>query len=381
MLVGMNPHIAEVKVFIDDYQYDPFPVAMVDAFQAIADDGTSQIVSVSYGEDEGYFGSDAENAENTVLQQLATEGITVLASSGDYGAFGYGYYYPYNVFEPSSNPYVTGVGGTSLFTGPHEAYYGETAWNGTGGGISSFWPLPLYQLPSVPNLNQQASQTYRNVPDVGAVADPLTGVGVYVKDYGGWIQIGGTSVSCPVWAGFLSTVNAALNWSGMGNLGFFNQYFYSMGIPKGYSTPYEFCYPITSGSNGNPPSEPGYDACVGYNLCTGNGSIWGGGLATALLTYETQPGTPPGPITIATPKPNPTSVKASWTASSGTKGYVISLWVSGPYGLVQAGLLPPDVTTFTFKNMIPNTTYWIYAYGYNASGGTQTYVSFVTPKP
>jgi subtilase family serine protease len=218
MLVGMNPEIAEVKVFIDDYQYDPFSVAMVDAFQAIADDGTPQIVSVSYGEDEGYFGSDAENAENTVLQQLAIEGITVLASSGDGGAFGDGYNYPYNVSEPSSNPYVTGVGGTSLFTGPHEAYYGETAWIGTGGGISSFWSLPVYQFRVVPNVNNEASQTYRNVPDVGAVGDPLTGVGIYVKDDGGWIQIGGTSLSCPVWAGFLSTVNAALNWSGIGNL-------------------------------------------------------------------------------------------------------------------------------------------------------------------
>jgi subtilase family serine protease len=386
MLVGMNPHIAEVKVYIDDYQYDPFSVAMVDAFQAIADDGTPQIVSVSYGEDEGYFGSDAENAENTVLQQLATEGITVLASSGDTGAFGNGYNYPYNVFEPSSNPYVTGVGGTTLFTGPGDAYYYELAWNGfptygaTGGGVSAFWPLPLYQLAVGPQYNG-GSLTYRNVPDVAALADPLTGVGVYVKDDGGWIQIGGTSVACPIWAGYLTTLNAAFKWSGLGNLGFFNQYLYQMGIPAGYSSPYEYLYNIQGGSNGYIAyGGPGYHNANGYSNTTGNGSIWGGGFAIGALISGTQPGTRPGPITIATPKPKPTSVKATWTASSGTMGYVIALYTFGPYNLMQSYLLPPDITSFTFKNMVPNTEYWIYAYGYNASGGTTTYVSFLTPK-
>lgn len=382
MLVGMNPHIAEVKVFIDDYQYDPFPVAMVDAFQAMADDGTPQIISVSYGEDEGYFGSDTENAQNTLLQQLATEGITVLASSGDEGAFGDQYYYPYNVAEPASNPYVTGVGGTSLFTGPHEAYLGERAWAGTGGGISSFWALPGYQESVVPNVNDESSQTYRNVPDVGAVADPLTGIGVYVKDYGGWVQIGGTSVACPVWAGFLSTVNAALNWSGMGNLGFFNQYFYSIGIPEGYSTPYEFCYQITSGSNGSPPAFPGFDACSDYNNCTGNGSIWGGYLATALLTYETQPGTPPGSFNLTIDgKPKPTSVKVSWTASSGAKAYVIQLWTNAPNGqLAQTYLLGPEWRGFTFNGLPRGTQDLVQVYAYNASGSYSPYVEFITPK-
>jgi hypothetical protein len=44
---------------------------------------------------------------------------------------------------------------------------------------------------------------------VAADADPFTGVGIYIKDEGGWVQYGGTSLSCPIWAGFLSNVSAA----------------------------------------------------------------------------------------------------------------------------------------------------------------------------
>jgi subtilase family serine protease len=395
MLVGMNPHIAEVKVFIDDYQYDPFSVAMVDAFQAIADDGTPQIVSVSYGEDEGYFGSSAENAEDTALQQLATEGITVFASSGDSGAFGNGYNYPYNTADPCSDPYVTGVGGTTLYTDFAENYEYELAWDGfpndgaTGGGVSSFWPIPDYQFAIGPEYNG-GSLTYRNVPDVAAVADPLTGVGVYVKDYAGWVQIGGTSVACPIWAGYLSNVNAAFKWSGLGNLGFFNPYFYAMGIPKGYSSPYEFLYNVQGGSNGYIPfGGPGYHNANGYSNTTGSGSIWGAGLAVQLLSFGKQPGTPPGPITIAPPKPNPTSVKVTWTPSSGTSAYAIGVYHTDPYTggtygpgqpFAEAYLAKAGVTSYTIKNLIPNTQYWIYVYAYNASGGSSTYVSFVTPK-
>jgi kumamolisin len=383
MLVGMNPHIAEVKVFIDDYQYDPFSVAMVDAFQAIAEDGTPQIVSVSYGEDEGYFGSDAENAENTVLQQLAAEGITVLASSGDGGAFGDGYNFPYNVSDPCADPYVTGVGGTSMFTGPHDAYYGEVAWDYTGGGISTFWPTPVYQYGVLPEINDQGSQTYRNVPDVAAVADPLTGVGIYVKDYGGWVQIGGTSLSCPVWAGFLSTVNAALHWSGLGNLGFFNPYFYSIGIPKGYSTPYEFCYDITNGYNGSLSDNlPGFYACVGYDNCTGNGSLNGNLLAGALMTYEAQPGTPPGGFTLSVEgKPTATSATVSWTPSSGAKGYIIQLQAGINSPVVETILLAPNEKRFTFRGLTPRTPQLIQIFSYNASGSyVPPYVLFNTPR-
>ena len=115
------------------------------------------VVSASYGQDEGVFIADGtEVALDTALQQYAAQGITVLASSGDNGAFGDGYHQPYNVSNPATDPYVTGVGGTSLLTTTGEQYELETCSNefpnygATGGGISTYWAQPAYQNYPIP---------------------------------------------------------------------------------------------------------------------------------------------------------------------------------------------------------------------------------------
>ena len=72
----------------------------MDAITQVGDDDIAQVFSISYGQDEGYQGTTAIAAENTALAQLAAEGITVTASSGDSGAYGDGYNYPYNVIDP-----------------------------------------------------------------------------------------------------------------------------------------------------------------------------------------------------------------------------------------------------------------------------------------
>src|SRR5262249_39836997 len=43
------------------------------------------------------------------------------------------------------NPYVVSVGGTTLSLSPNGALLGETAWNGSGGGISKYESRPAYQ--------------------------------------------------------------------------------------------------------------------------------------------------------------------------------------------------------------------------------------------
>jgi hypothetical protein len=74
--------------------------------------------------------------------------------------------------------------------------------------MPDYQQLPLALFPNYYTGNG-GSSTYRNVPDVAADADPFTGVGIYIKDEGGWVQYGGTSLSCPIWAGFPSNVSAA----------------------------------------------------------------------------------------------------------------------------------------------------------------------------
>ena len=391
MIIAANPKVAKVLVYIDDYQYDPFDVAITDAFTKIADDGKASVVSASYGEDEGFFIADGtEVALDTALQQCAAQGITVLASSGDNGAFGNGYNFPYNVSNPATDPYCTSVGGTQLLTTTGEEYLLESCWNefpyygATGGGISTYWAQPAYQnIPFTGYTAQNGgSTTKRNVPDVAAVAAVTTGVAVYVSDQGGWFDVGGTSVASPLWAGYLSNINAALTWTGLGNLGFFNPILYTVGTTVG-ATPSDYMYDITSGSNGYVPfGGPGYYNGFGYSNTTGNGSIWGGGFGLQLLLSGKQAGTPPGSTIIGLKGPaTSTSATVTWTKINGAVGYAIGLYTPGPLFNNTLGYVKrPPTTSITFKNLKPSTSYAVFIWGFNASGGTVNpgFVSFTT---
>ncbi len=324
MVIAINPQVKEVLVYEDGN--DPFGVALIDALDQVAQDNKAQILSISYGLDESEQGTDQMTAENTVLTQLASQGITVLASAGDDGAYGQtgtaNYPATYNVSDPGSQPLITCVGGTSLATGPGQVYVTESVWNrlgsghgATGGGISSYWPIPSWQPGQWVSLNG-GSSTYRNVPDVAAVGDPITGVAVYSRPNGGWLQIGGTSVSAPVWAGYLSIVNAGLGYVGNTKIGFVNPIFYQD----------TELYQILDGSNGDAVADglPGYTAGSPYNNCCGTGSLWGGGLAYQIITAGTS-GTPPSQITGLTITPTKTAAAISWDRTQGATGYTV--WI------------------------------------------------------
>ena len=387
MLVGINPHVSEVLVYVDDYHHDSFQVAIVDAITQVASDAKAQILSISYGQDEGLQGSSTLEAENTALQQCASEGITVFASSGDNGAYGDGYNFPYNVSDPSSQPLVTAVGGTSLYAGPGQIWEMENAWDelsnnlgATGGGVSSYWSLPDWQNTTVGGTAyvtaNGGSATYRNVPDVAAVGDPLTGVAVYVKDQGGWIQIGGTSVSSPIWAGYVSTINSAYSHFKLGNIGFFNPVLYAVGtLDFGVGVPDAYCNPIVEGQNGLVGSKyPGYFNGYGYSNTTGNGSIWGEGLAAQLMLGQKQPGALPGAMYGFKVKVIGTTAEFSWSRSQGAAGYVVGVYHRDVFNnpLPTAYLTKDNTLTITGLPSLPPDQYGDYYYAFlwsfNASG-------------
>ena len=112
-------------------------------------------------------------------------GIAFTVSSGDSG---------YGVAYPAASPYVTAVGGTSLYLSPDNKYKNEDAWSGAGSGCSQFEPKPSWQT--------DAKCPNRTVADVSAVADPATGVAIYTttspKNQKGWFTAGGTSLSSPL---------------------------------------------------------------------------------------------------------------------------------------------------------------------------------------
>jgi len=377
MIIAINPHVKEVVAYEDGK--DPFGVALIDALDQVAQDNKVQTLSISYGLDEVQQGNDQLTAENTALTQLSALGITVVVSSGDNGAYGWtgtnNFPATLEAPDPGSQPLVTCVGGTSLTTGPKEVYVTEQAWNrlgsgsgATGGGVSSYWPIPTWQPPNLMTFNG-GSATFRNVPDVAAVGDPITGVAVYSRPNGGWIQIGGTSASAPIWASYLSILNAGLQYiAGGQQIGFFNPTLYNV----------SWLYSVLDGSNGNVGmfGTPGYNAGAIYNNCCGLGSLWGGGFAYNVLT-ENASGTPPSQITNLNVVPTKTSLKLTWDPTPGAIGYAIWMDQLGGGGTLFYTTLVAQTyvtknTQFELTNLLSNHPYDVKVSAVNSGGSTET---------
>jgi subtilase family serine protease len=177
--------------------------------------------------------------------RLATSVCTF--STGDAGHPG-GY--------PAYNPSVVAVGGTTLSLTASGRVESETAWSLGGGGVSKYESRPAYQAATV---NPHHG---RGIPDVSFDADPDTGVAVYNVANGGWLEVGGTSVGAPAWAGILAVVDQLRAAVGEGPLtaaGYQAQqalYHLTQGLAD-----------ITKGSNGGCgrvcTAGPGYDFVTG----------------------------------------------------------------------------------------------------------------------
>jgi len=173
---------------------------------------------------------------------ISPYGATFFASSGDSGA---------GVSWPAASPNVVGVGGTTLNFNPDNSLASETAWSGSGGGVSAYENEPPYQVA----YNVPGAHGKRAVPDVSYNANPNSGVSVYdntpYQGQTGWWQVGGTSAGAPQWAAIQSLELSASNNN-------FYQDAKSVNYPSYFRD-------ITSGSNG-------YPATIGYDLVTGLGS-------------------------------------------------------------------------------------------------------------
>lgn len=121
-------------------------------------------------------------------------GVAETVSSGD-GGIGATY--------PASSAHVTAVGGTIL-TGSNGAYTENSGWKYTGRGCSQFIAKPSWQ--------RSWKCSGRASVDVGALADPASGVAVYDSftdsgQVGGWMVLGGTSVGAPLVASAYALAN------------------------------------------------------------------------------------------------------------------------------------------------------------------------------
>jgi hypothetical protein len=352
-----------------------------DTYNAIVSQNRARVISTSWGECELNLGATAAQAESTLFAEAAVQGQSVLAASGDEGA--QDCYDPATQFpttpavdDPASQPFVTGVGGTTLTGRPRL----EAVWNNeigaSGGGDSSLWPMPAYQsgAPGVVNLSSAAGNTCggsggfcREVPDVSLDADPDTGYVTYwngngsPQDITGWGAVGGTSAGAPGWAAMFALANASTACAGA-PIGFANPALYlaTAGLND-----------ITAGNNDWTATNGGvFAAGTGYDQATGLGTPIAPALSTALCG-DTVSIVDPGAQTSLAGRPDTAQLRAG--ASS---GQTVSFQATGlPPGLSidGTGLISGTPTT--------TGAYQVTASAADASGttGRVTFIWTVAP--
>jgi subtilase family serine protease len=246
-------------------------------------------------------------------------GVTVFASAGDWGASDLSQYYisqPYNSpLYPSSDPFVVAVGGTNLFmtcangykegtgswtapygnplgrTSPGTTYNYEIAGNDyeamvadgypapsdmvtTGGAMSQFFPLPLWQYGITMTYANGTSfrPTMRCTSDVSFDSGVYGGIGPipWSADAAGLTYayiFGGTSCGSPFWAALTAIANQRVGH----NIGFISPILYAA---KNIFYITGAFHDITEGDNTYPTGSTllGYEATKGWDAPTGIGS-------------------------------------------------------------------------------------------------------------
>ena len=280
---------------------------ILNVYETIFNQDKAQVVSSSWGLCEVLTeqqDSSMLSEENALFEQAAAQGQSVVAASGDDGStdcYGDGVTADNSVLsvdDPASQPFVTGVGGTTMSgttTFPqavwNDCFFDDSACGGGGGGVSNYWPLPSYQSQVTgsgytQNCSEHATTGCRQVPDVSALADPNEAyiIEEYASDGGDgageyFNTVGGTSGAAPVWAAILALADASSTCQSNGGAGFINPNLYTAG--EGSSSASTLT-DITSGSNGvSADSAPyGYAATTGYDLASG----WGTPVASGVIS-------------------------------------------------------------------------------------------------
>ncbi len=238
----------------------PFTTAgVLDDYASMAQDDRAEVGTISLGICEPL--NNSTFGENFVFEEMAAQGQTMFASSGDQGseaclpeakslspAIGAGLY----VNDPASQPFVVGVGGvyfpdrsnphsatvwnegpTSSFSSPDVSSGGYS--NSNGPALGSGWAMPPWQVgtgssgnnPSDPNnpVNSSAAgcgpaglAACRAVPDVAANASRINNLLVYCSaappgcprnpHAPNWFPSVGTSIASPEWAAIAALINA-----------------------------------------------------------------------------------------------------------------------------------------------------------------------------
>lgn len=302
---AMAPGANIVLVLAKD-ETDP---SLISALNYAIDNNLGDIISMSFGENDTCVNAVDMTGYHQAFVNATKKGITLLASTGDFGAAqiscdqttvvkGTSY--------PASDPLITAVGGTELNAAkycllsegcdpnanpPFGTYLSEVAWNepsigASGGGFSSVWERPHYQTRALP----EGTQKQRGIPDVSYNAGGNTGVLTYIDippvNNAGFYIMGGTSAGSPQWSALTAIAAQAVGH----NYGFINAALYK--IARNWMDYANTFHDITSGNNSvvvqinsSIVSITGYNAGVGWDPVTGLGSPKASGVVSELPMF------------------------------------------------------------------------------------------------
>ncbi len=307
---------------------------MMKAEDYVVSNHLAQVISQSFASSEDAFSS-YQSLLNLryAFKNAAANGVTVLGSSGDDGSTNFtkqpvaqgGRLIPFPAVEwPASDPLVTGVGGTYLCTDPlatasqprtadpipglgakcgsstfNATGAAEVAWTFSGGGFSHVFSRPDYQAGTLPAGSTPIPASSRGVPDIAFQASAGTGALVYLSlppdgndsniNQTGWYDIGGTSLSCPQWAGLVAIADQMNKAKyGQTGLGLINPALYKLASnPAAYAADFfDVAHTAVAGvenNNQEDPSIPGYPATQGWDPVTGLGTPNAAALIPALV--------------------------------------------------------------------------------------------------
>jgi len=345
------------------------------------------VVSVSYGSCEAEMGVAELAYYNSLWEQAASQGMSVLVASGDEGAAGCNSGWIETSTAPAvnglcSSPYSTCVGGTEFNEGANAAQYWsatnsssqgsalgyipEEVWNesaadggdglwASGGGASQVYAQPTWQQ-AVDGAG--LANGMRAVPDVAMSAAAHDGTMIY--ENGTYWIVSGTSAAAPSLAGVMALVVQKQGGTSQGSA---NPELYS--LLTATANPFH----ATPSGNNSVPGVQGFAASgAEYNLATGLGSVDG-----AVLVNEWG-SSAPQPPTLAV---NASASQVVMVQGGSTQVRVTALTggsFSGNVVLTVAGL-PGNVTAQWSANPLPpqagsNATVLILKAGPLAHAGT-----------
>jgi subtilase family serine protease len=403
-----------------------------DSLTYAVDENIAPIISFSYGECETDYTSSTIKPYETVLAQAATQGQTVIVSSGDSGSTACSGYTHLTTTQqkalavsyPASSAYVTAMGGTEI-TSSNDAvgtywtsagsnpstvlkHIPEVAWNddsssnglsSTGGGTSALISRPAWQT----GVTGISSGSYRLVPDISLYSSlsypgylycssdtGTDGTGVTGSCSNGFRDTnskyltiaGGTSFAAPVFAGMVALINEAKNYTE--GQGLINTTLYDLATTStAYSSTSPIFYDITAGTSsgttgvGNEclagttycSNTTQYPTTTGYDEATGLGSV---NLANLITNWPANTATSASLIGTTTTITAATAAPAVGASDTFTITVVAVSGSATPTGTVNLTIDSSTTATATLSaSGTAGTATATYATSFSASGTHQ----------